>query len=61
MEIDPGKAKAGENTEIKIKTALSYYKLTIDGEILIEIDFVNFIETVGGKDRLADVRAALTL
>jgi len=61
MEIDSGKAKAGEATEIKIKTALSYYKLSIDGELLIEIDFVNFIETVGGRDRLADVRAALTL
>lgn len=60
-EIDPGKAKAGDNTEVKIKTALSYYKLTLDGELLVEIDFVNMIENIGGVDRLAEVRAALSI
>lgn len=58
-EIDPGSAKAGEGTELKYKFALSYYKLTINGETLIEIDVVNMVETVSGTDRLAEVRAAL--
>ena len=58
-EIDPGSAKAGEGTELKYKFALSYYKLTINGETLIEIDVVNMVETVNGTDRLAEVRAAL--
>lgn len=58
-EIDPGSAKAGEATAIKYKAALSYYKLTINGETLIEIDAVNMIEMVSGVDRLAEVRAAL--
>ena len=58
-EIDPGSAKAGEGTELKYKAALSYYKLTINGETLIEIDAVNMIEMVNGTDRLAEVRAAL--
>ena len=35
--------------------------MSIAGDTVIEIDFVNLIETVGGIDRLADVRAALTL
>ena len=52
-------AKAGEGTELKYKFALSYYKLTINGETLIEIDVVNMVETVNGTDRLAEVRAAL--
>lgn len=58
-EIDPGSAKAGEATAIKYKAALSYYKLTINGETLIEIDAVNMVEMVNGVDRLAEVRAAL--
>ncbi len=58
-EIDPGSAKAGEATAIKYKAALSYYKLTVNGETLIEIDAVNMIEMVNGVDRLAESRAAL--
>jgi uncharacterized protein len=61
QEIDFGTAKAGENTEIKVKSALSYYKLTMDGSVLIEIDFVNLIEIVDGVDRLAQTRLALGL
>lgn len=60
-EISFGTAKAGDNTQIKVKSTLSYYKLTLNGELLIEIDFVNMIENVGGTDRLAAVRAALLL
>lgn len=58
-EIDPGNAKAGDKTELKFKTELSYYKLSLDGVPVIEIDLVNMIEVVGGVDRLAEVRAAL--
>ena len=58
-EIDPGKAKAGDNTEIKIKSAISYYKLTLNGTVLLEIDPVNLVEMVDGVDRLAETRAAL--
>ena len=58
-EIDPGSAKPGDATQFKVKTALSYYKLAIDGAAVIEIDFVNMIEIVGGEDRLAGVRSAL--
>jgi hypothetical protein len=58
-EIDSGTAKAGEKTEMKVKTSLSYYRLVVDGVPLIEIDVVNMREVVGDVDRLADVRAAL--
>ena len=58
-EIDPGSAKAGEPTAIKIKSAISYYKLVMNGETLIEVDAVNMVEMVGGVDRLAEVRQAL--
>ncbi|GHD59835.1 phage major tail tube protein [Jeongeupia chitinilytica] len=58
-EIDPGKAKAGDDTEFKITSSVSYYKLSINGTVLIEIDVLNMVEMVGGVDRLAEQRRAL--
>ena len=58
-EIDFGNSKAGEKTEIKVKSELSYYRISMDGTVLIEIDLVNMIEIVDGTDRLASVRLAL--
>lgn len=60
-EIDMGTAKAGENNEIKVVTACSYYKLVIDGEEILEIDLPNYVFKVRGEDRLADRRAAIGL
>ena len=54
-----GAAKAGDDTEFKVKTACSYYKLTINGMVEIEIDLVNMVENVGGVDRLAEQRRAI--
>ena len=59
QEIDPGKAKAGDKTDFTVKTACSYYKLSINGQVQIEIDAVNMVEVVNGIDRLSQVRAAL--
>ncbi|KML20258.1 MULTISPECIES: phage major tail tube protein [Burkholderia] len=60
-EIDPGKAKAGDNADQTGTMSLAYYRLVVNGETLIEIDFPNFIEMVGGVDRLAQQRRALGL
>lgn len=60
-EIDPGKAKIGSKAETKIKTVCSYYKLTVDGQVLLEMDALNFIFSVAGKDLLADQRKAIGL
>lgn len=60
-EIDMGSAKAGDNTEHKITMTCSYYKLTIDGVDVIEIDLVNFIEIVNGEDLLDAQRSAMGL
>jgi P2 family phage contractile tail tube protein len=58
-EIDFGAAKPADNTQHKFTTSCAYYKLTVNGEVLIEIDPLNFIFNVGGIDRLADQRRAL--
>lgn len=60
-EIDPGDSKEGDNTSLKITTECTYYKLTMDGEDLIEIDLPNMIEKVGGVDRMAEHRKAIGL
>ncbi|MFT4454978.1 phage major tail tube protein [Pseudomonas sp. RTCS2] len=58
-ELDFGDAEPGEDTEHKINTALTYYKLTVDGEDIVEIDLLNFIYVVNGKDLLEEHRKAL--
>lgn len=58
-EIEIGEAKPGEDTEFTVKTACSYYKLSINGAVEIEIDLVNMVENIGGVDRLAQQRRAI--
>lgn len=60
-EIDMGSAKVGDDTEHQYTTNCSYYKLEVDGETLLEIDFVNCVLIVGGEDRMASIRAAIGL
>lgn len=55
-EIDPGDQEPGEDTETKIKTSCAYYKLTVNGRVEIEVDFLRGIEIVDGVDRTAEVR-----
>jgi P2 family phage contractile tail tube protein len=57
--IDMGSAKQGEGSDFKLTSELSYYKLVVDGETLIEIDIINMIEIVDGVDHLEQHRKAL--
>jgi len=58
-ELDLGNAKAGDNSPFKVKSAISYYKLSVNNEVWCEIDHNNFIEVVFGVDRLAEQRRAM--
>lgn len=57
--IDPGNSKAGEDAGMKTTIPLTYYRLTVDGRVEIEIDLLNFIESIDGVDRLAEQRRAI--
>ncbi|KAB7701062.1 phage major tail tube protein [Plesiomonas shigelloides] len=61
-EIDWGTAKMGDNTQSKVSMVNTYYKLTINGQVIHEIDLVNMIE-IGpdGVDRMAEHRTAIGL
>lgn len=58
-EIEAGTAKAGDETEFAVKTTCSYFKLTINGATVIEIDVPGMVENVNGVDRLAEQRSAI--
>lgn len=60
-EMDPGKAEAGGKTEIQVVSSLSYYKLELNKQPIIEIDFVNMIEIVNGVDLMAGIKEAIGL
>ena len=60
-EIAPGNAKKGEDTAIKVTSELSYYRLTIDGKDIVEIDVMNLVYKVKGVDLYAPHRNALGL
>lgn len=61
QEIDMGDAKAGDKGKLTVKSSLSYYKLSVDNIVLVEIDLLNMIEIVAGVDVLQDQRMALGL
>jgi len=56
-EVDQGTWKPGDKTTLKGSIAVRYYKHTIDGEVIHEIDVANMIRIVNGVDQLAETRA----
>lgn len=60
-EVELGEAEGGKQSPMKVKSTLSYYKLTIDGQTVVEVDLVNMVEVVNGEDRLAEQRRAIGL
>ncbi|EXU76014.1 phage major tail tube protein [Erwinia mallotivora] len=60
-ELDSGEWKTGESSTTKVSATNSYAKLTINGEVVYEIDIVNMIHIVDGKDLMEAHRNALGL
>ncbi|MFD0726971.1 phage major tail tube protein [Lysobacter brunescens] len=61
QEIEFGTQKAGEKSEQKMKFPISYYKVVIDGQTVIEIDQLAGITIVDGVDTDAAFRAIIGL
>ena len=61
-ELDRGTLKAGDNSQAKVSMVNVYYKETINGQVIHEIDLINMIE-IGpdGVDRMAEHRKAIGL
>lgn len=60
-EINFGDSTPGEDTEHEITTTCTYYRLIVDGEVIIEIDLLNFVFIVDGVDMLAEHRRNIGL
>jgi len=58
-EVEMASAKAGEPGQSKYVFSLRYYRLSIAGSDLVEIDTENMIRKIGGVDQLAVARANL--
>ncbi len=58
-ELDLGTWKRGENNSFKLPCALTYFKLRVNDEDIIEADPINMILVVDGQDRYAAQREAL--
>ncbi|MDC5385097.1 phage major tail tube protein, partial [Acinetobacter baumannii] len=58
-ELDFGNQKAGDDTETTIKTIWSYYKLSINGVVYVEMDIPSNKFIVKGVDRNAEHMKAI--
>ncbi len=58
-KLNPGKVATASAAEVSGEYATTYYATYIDGKKVLEIDPLNYIYFVNGKDWLADVRKAL--
>lgn len=58
-EFDAGKFKARDSAEAEATLSVTYFKLEIDGKEVLEVDTINNIYKVEGKDKLRDYRTAI--
>ncbi len=60
-EWNPNEAKAGDDNDHDFTIALSYYKVTVDGAELLEIDVPGMVFKTGGTDIYSAIRFAIGL
>jgi Bacteriophage tail tube protein len=58
-EIDSGTWKAGDKAPTTYALSLSYYKHTVNGTVIHEIDVENMIRKINGVDQLEKIREAI--
>ena len=58
-ELDDGSWKSGESATLKVAMSVDYYKRTLDGDDVHEIDIDNMIRKINGVDQLEAQRSAL--
>lgn len=58
-KIELGTAKTAELAKMKVEMPLTYYRYSLNGRPLIEVDVITGKEVVGGVDRSASLQRAL--
>lgn len=60
-ELDSGEVKNGEKTEVKMSFAYTYFRIEVEGEVLVELDLVNGTEIFGDSDLAESTKELLGL
>ena len=55
-KFELGKFKAGSGMEVKITLTLLYILIELDGEPMVELDKLNEVFKIRGKDMLAEIK-----
>ena len=55
-KFELGKLKAGSGMEVKITLTLLYILIELDGEPMVELDKLNEVFKIRGKDMLAEIK-----
>lgn len=55
-QFTPGTLKSGGRMDSSVTLSLSYYKIVLDGKTMMEIDRLNGVYIINGKDVLKEVR-----
>ena len=56
---ETGKFEVGSTTDTSIESEVTYMRMWIDNEEIVEIDKLNYICKINGKDYLEEVRAQI--
>jgi len=57
--MEPDAWKSGEKSTLKLIVDIRAYKYSQNGQVIHDIDIINMVRIVNGKDRLANMRNAL--
>lgn len=57
--LDMGKVAVGKKTDTKNTIELTYLKVEENGPVLLELDKINFIYVVDGRDYLEEIRSMI--
>lgn len=58
-KLDPGTVKKGDRAKLKVEMPLTYYRYSVNGSPVIEIDMISGKQTVNGTDLSAVMLQAL--
>ena len=61
IEVDAGDATLGELSEFKSMYNVTYMRLEVDGQQILELDFINGIETFGETSLIDEIMRLLGL
>jgi len=59
LSLNPGKIERNKPQDSELEFTVTYYKLEVDGKVIYEIDPINHVCIINGKDYAADIRRNL--